>query len=234
MVVTRAVAFLTERLLGICKPPSSPPLTFSKSQNSKNGHQEENSLHSPTDTGGSTGSLRGSEAWKSVWDITTGYVATKVFSKNTCIISKMDRSVLLHQPFPAAPQGHQDPPPHPLPPRGNRLIISTNRLQSLSPYGKRIQALCRGIPSYFAYPTAGSNFLMRDVACLTVEINELPLPNQNGLQQVVDQQPSTSITRQITINGQLQLVFINRQWRVATIEQQGGFRSWKTIWDYNT
>ncbi|XP_063276876.1 gastrokine-1-like isoform X2 [Prinia subflava] len=51
------------------------------------------------------------------------------------------------------------PGPYELQPRENRFIISRNRLQSLSPYGKRIQALCRGIPSYLAYPAPGSNFL---------------------------------------------------------------------------
>lgn len=45
--------------------------------------------------------------------------------------------------------------PRQFPPRENRLLISRDRLQSLRPYGKRIQALCRGIPSYLAYPAAG-------------------------------------------------------------------------------
>nr|XP_032608330.2 gastrokine-1-like isoform X2 [Taeniopygia guttata] len=49
--------------------------------------------------------------------------------------------------------------PYQMPRRENRFIISRNRLQSLSPYGKRIQALCAGIPSYLAYPAPGSNFL---------------------------------------------------------------------------
>ncbi|NWH44020.1 GKN1 protein, partial [Fregata magnificens] len=127
-------------------------------QNSKenfNGHHGENSHHSFTNTGVSTDSKERSEAWKTVWDIKTGYIATKVFSKNTCIIAKINNRFLLDKPFPAPPQGHKVGCPHPLPPTDDRLIISRNRLQSLRPYGKHIQALCRGIPSYLAFPAAG-------------------------------------------------------------------------------
>ncbi|NXN25659.1 GKN1 protein, partial [Nycticryphes semicollaris] len=141
-------------LLGqIRKPKPSPPFISLKNQ----GHHGEHSHRSLTDTGLSTHSEEGSEDWKTVWDVTTGYVATKVFSKHTCIIANMDKRFLLEKPFPAPPQGHQVGGPHQLPPRMNRFIISRNRLQSLRPYGKRIQALCQGIPSYFAYPAAGES-----------------------------------------------------------------------------
>ncbi|XP_063214783.1 gastrokine-1-like isoform X1 [Chroicocephalus ridibundus] len=137
-------------------------------------HHSEHSHCSFPDTGVSTDSKEGSKDWKSVWDVETGYVATKVLSKHTCIIAKIDKRFFLDKPFPAPPRGHQGLSPHQLPPRENRFTISRKRLQSLRPYGKRIQALCRGIPSYLAYPAAGSNFLKQDVACLKVKINELP------------------------------------------------------------
>ncbi|NXU55592.1 GKN1 protein, partial [Turnix velox] len=125
-------------------------------QNSKNKLQRHHSEHSHRSfpgSGVSTHSEVGSEDWKTVWDVETGYVATKVLSKHTCIIANIGKSFLADKPFPASPEGHQGP--HQLPAPENRFIISRNRLQSLSPYGKRIEALCRGIPSYFAYPTAG-------------------------------------------------------------------------------
>ncbi|XP_032568313.1 gastrokine-1-like [Chiroxiphia lanceolata] len=149
-MATRAIALLSETLLGIPKASSLSPLIFSKNQNIENGHHSDNSNHSDTNP------KEGSKAWKTVWDFKTGYVATKVFSKNTCIIASTNRRFWLGKRFPTPPQGDT---PHPLPPRENRFIISRNRLQSLSPYGKRIQALCRGIPSYLAYPAPGSNFL---------------------------------------------------------------------------
>ncbi|XP_041340793.1 gastrokine-1-like, partial [Pyrgilauda ruficollis] len=39
---------------------------------------------------------------------------------------------------------------------------------------------------------------------------------------------------QVIIGGQSQIVTINRQWRVAIIEQRSFSGSWKTIWNYNT
>ncbi|XP_063214980.1 uncharacterized protein LOC134526732 [Chroicocephalus ridibundus] len=172
-VVTTALALLRERPLGIHKPKPLPPFIFFKNQNGKR-HHSEHSHRSFPDTGVSTDAKEGSKDWKSVWDVETGYVATKVLSKHTCIIAKIDKRFFLDKPFPAPPRGHQGLSPHQLPPRENRFTISRKRLQSLRPYGKCIQALCRGIPSYLAYPAAGSNFLKQDVACLKVKINELP------------------------------------------------------------
>ncbi|XP_077645326.1 gastrokine-1-like [Lonchura striata] len=39
---------------------------------------------------------------------------------------------------------------------------------------------------------------------------------------------------QVIIGGQSQIVTINRQWRVAVIEQRSFSGSWKTVWNYNT
>lgn len=41
------------------------------------------------------------------------------------------------------------------------------------------------------------------------------------------------ITKQFTIVGGFQILTINREWRVATIEQRSNHGSWKTIWNYN-
>lgn len=127
------------------------------------------------DTGARKNPEEGSDPWKSVWDAKTGYVATKVLSKHTCIISKMDEGFLFDNLFPESPEGNEGSDPRELPPRENRLLISRDRLQTLRPYGKRIQALCRGIPSYLAYPAAGSNFIREDISCFKVRVNERPL-----------------------------------------------------------
>ncbi|XP_048146142.1 gastrokine-1-like [Corvus hawaiiensis] len=135
----------------------APALANHNMEKNFNGQPSENSNHS--DTRVSTNPKERSEAWKTIWDFKTGYVATKVFSKNTCIIATTSKRFWFGKRFPTPPQGDKGLGPYQLPPRENRFIISRNRLQSLSPYGKRIQALCRGIPSYLAYPAPGSNFL---------------------------------------------------------------------------
>ncbi|XP_059726609.1 gastrokine-1-like [Haemorhous mexicanus] len=140
-------------LLGVLLAPA---LADHSMENNFNGQPSENSV---TGIRISTNPKDGSEAWKTIWDFKAGYVATKVFSKNTCIIATTSKRFWLGKPFPTPPPGDKVLGPYQLPPGENRFIISRNRLQSLSPYGKRIQALCRGIPSYLAYPAPGSNFL---------------------------------------------------------------------------
>nr|XP_030145786.3 gastrokine-1-like isoform X1 [Taeniopygia guttata] len=135
----------------------APALANYNVENNFNGQTSENSTHS--EIRASTTPKDGSEAWKTIWDFKAGYVATKVFSKNTCIIASTSKRFWLGKPFPTPPPGDKVLGPYQMPRRENRFIISRNRLQSLSPYGKRIQALCAGIPSYLAYPAPGSNFL---------------------------------------------------------------------------
>ncbi|XP_065601154.1 uncharacterized protein LOC136054047 [Cyrtonyx montezumae] len=97
----------------------------------------------------------GSNNWKTVWDAKTGFIATKVLGKNTCIISKADTG---YNGFEGASAGY-------LPPIEHRYVISNNRLLNLYPYGPRIQRLCRGVPTYFAFPSPGSNFSEDDTSC---------------------------------------------------------------------
>ncbi|XP_023796607.1 gastrokine-1-like [Cyanistes caeruleus] len=132
----------------------APALANNNMENNFNGQLSEDSNHSEIRV--STNPREGSEDWKTIWDFKTGYVATKVFSKNTCIIATTSKRFWLGKHFSAPLQGSG---PQQLAPRENRFLISRDRLQSLSPFGKRIQALCRGIPSYLAYPAPGSNFL---------------------------------------------------------------------------
>ncbi|XP_068277406.1 gastrokine-1-like [Nyctibius grandis] len=57
----------------------------------------------------------------------------------------------------------------------------------------------------------------------------LEFQNINGNPQFVNNQ---GIRRQFTINGGYQVLFLNPQWRVATIEEVSPRGSWKTIWNY--
>ncbi|XP_042742715.1 uncharacterized protein LOC122188455 [Lagopus leucura] len=95
--------------------------------------------------------------WKTVWDAKTGFIATKVLGKNTCIISKADTGF---NGFEGATS------PEFLPPIEHRYVISNDRLLNLYPYGARIQRLCRGVPTYFAFPSPGSNFSEDEPSCI--------------------------------------------------------------------
>uniref|UniRef100_A0A8C4JLZ6 BRICHOS domain-containing protein n=1 Tax=Dromaius novaehollandiae TaxID=8790 RepID=A0A8C4JLZ6_DRONO len=86
----------------------------------------------------------GFDSWNSVWDHNTGFGATRVLRKNSCLINKIDRispSIVLVPPPPPGDEYH--------------FIVPRNRVQDLSRFGKSIQALCRGIPAYLTYPASG-------------------------------------------------------------------------------
>ncbi|KAK2520027.1 hypothetical protein Q9966_013635 [Columba livia] len=42
------------------------------------------------------------------------------------------------------------------------------------------------------------------------------------------------VTREIRVNGGVQILSINRESRVVTVEQRSEFGTWKTIWNFNT
>ncbi|XP_075592701.1 gastrokine-1 [Balearica regulorum gibbericeps] len=45
---------------------------------------------------------------------------------------------------------------------------------------------------------------------------------------------NTDVSKQITVSGGYQTLTINREWRVAIIEEKSSRGSWKTIWNYDT
>ncbi|XP_067401957.1 gastrokine-1-like [Emydura macquarii macquarii] len=98
----------------------------------------------------------GWHSWNSVWDYKYGFMATRIFSKKVCIISKMNRKVL--PDIVVIPKvikekkksGAQGPPPGEL-----RYVVSKTTIPDLTPYGKNIEALCRGLPTYVAREVEG-------------------------------------------------------------------------------
>ncbi|KAG6934446.1 gastrokine-1 [Chelydra serpentina] len=107
-------------------------------------------------------SNNGWNSWNSVWDYGNGFMATRVFSKKSCIIAKMNKDVmpdiavmpkLISERKKAGAQG-----PHP---KELRFVVSKTRVPDLTPYGKHIEALCRGLPTYVAHEAKrekGANF----------------------------------------------------------------------------
>ncbi|XP_064353787.1 gastrokine-1 [Dromaius novaehollandiae] len=114
----------------------------------------------------------GFDSWNSVWDHNTGFGATRVLRKNSCLINKIDRispSIVL---VPPPPPGDEVSAPRPLSPRREyHFIVPRNRVQDLSRFGKSIQALCRGIPAYLTYPASESNVSEGGFRCFKTQMN---------------------------------------------------------------
>uniref|UniRef100_A0A8C6ZHM0 Gastrokine 1 n=1 Tax=Nothoprocta perdicaria TaxID=30464 RepID=A0A8C6ZHM0_NOTPE len=92
----------------------------------------------------------GFNSWSSVWDFSAGFVATRLFSKKTCVISKINRDTLPFIVLAPSPLSGELAQPSPAP--EYNYVVSRRRVTNLAPYGKPIQALCRGVPTYLALP----------------------------------------------------------------------------------
>ncbi|XP_066423300.1 uncharacterized protein [Molothrus aeneus] len=190
-------------------------------------------------------------SWKTVWNYNTGIIATKLVQQNTCYISVMNRNEmpsfenLAHM---ASQNGNQMGLGRP----NKRITFVTNGLvNNLSSYGIDITAMCSGVTTYMAYevPTLQGPQVNLG-SCITLDvlrIVELNYCGGNGNWNgnIPSQQIPGGIfnntqgnifnnTQVVIIGGQSQIVTINRQWRVAIIEQTSITGSWKTIWNYNT
>uniref|UniRef100_A0A8C0JGY1 Gastrokine-1 n=1 Tax=Chelonoidis abingdonii TaxID=106734 RepID=A0A8C0JGY1_CHEAB len=151
-------------LLGVFLTPSLNVNENNQGNNGGNSHQTvsiNNDKHvANIDTN------NGWNSWNSVWDYGNGFMATRVFSKKSCIIAKMNRNVM--PDITVIPKliserkktGAQGPPPKEL-----RFIVSKTRVPDLTPYGKNIEALCRGLPTYVAHEIESeSNYFSLDCA----------------------------------------------------------------------
>ncbi|XP_053822517.1 uncharacterized protein LOC128800977 [Vidua chalybeata] len=176
-------------------------------------------------------------SWKTIWNYNTGVIATKVTQQNTCYISIMNRSEM----------PRFDNLAH-LAQESRNLIgvfgrptkkitfVTNGLVNNLYSYGINIAAMCSGLTTYLAsevHTFQGSQGNLG--SCITLDVLrvvELQYCNSNGNSQQI---PSGIFNNtQVIIGGQSQVVTINRQWRVAVIEQRNYSGSWKTVWNYNT
>uniref|UniRef100_A0A674IDV8 Gastrokine-1 n=1 Tax=Terrapene triunguis TaxID=2587831 RepID=A0A674IDV8_9SAUR len=102
-------------------------------------------------------SNNGLNSWNSIWDYGNGYIATRILSKKACIIAKMNKNVMpdvveLPQLIKEKKKaGSQGPPPVEL-----QFAVSKTRVSDLAPYGKSVESMCRGIPTYVAREAHGN------------------------------------------------------------------------------
>ncbi|XP_019401458.1 PREDICTED: gastrokine-1 [Crocodylus porosus] len=115
-------------------------------------------------------SNNGQQSWVSVLDYKTGFLATRIFSKKTCILVKMNKDKMPGiEALPKAldemkkPEG-QRPPPNEL-----RYTVSEKKIQDITQYGEDIAALCHGLPAYEAHMMQGANFFYLG-GCLNLNI----------------------------------------------------------------
>ncbi|XP_053822516.1 uncharacterized protein LOC128800976 isoform X2 [Vidua chalybeata] len=184
-----------------------------------------------------------SGSWKTIWNYNTGVIATKVTQQNTCYISIMNKNEM--PSFNNLARLAQDSRNQiGLGRPTKKITFVTNGLVSnLQSYGSDVFSMCSGVTTYMAYEVHGLQVNLG--SCITLDVLrvvDLKYCTGNGIgqsQQIPgdifnNTQGSIFNNTQVIIGGQSQVVTINRQWRVAVIEQRSFSGSWKTIWNYNT
>ncbi|XP_030819955.1 uncharacterized protein LOC115912511 [Camarhynchus parvulus] len=185
----------------------------------------------------------GTGSWKTIWNYNTGIIVTKVTQQNACYISTMNRNEmprfdnLAHLAQESKNQfGHGRPT--------KKITFVTNGLVSnLRSYGSDVFSMCSGLTTYMTYEVHGVQVNLG--SCITLDVLRVVdlkycTGNGNGQSQQIpggifnNTQGSIFNNTQVIIGGHSQIVTINRQWRVAIIEQTSISGSWKTIWNYNT
>ncbi|KAJ1091512.1 hypothetical protein NDU88_004633 [Pleurodeles waltl] len=96
----------------------------------------------------------GWNSWNSVWDYGNGFVATRVFAKKVCYVNRLNKNLV-----PSIQQLAQftkdKKAPQCAPPRTLQYAATKTPAQDLARYGKPIEVLCRGIPTYLAEEVQG-------------------------------------------------------------------------------
>ncbi|XP_032085346.1 gastrokine-1 [Thamnophis elegans] len=110
----------------------------------------------------------GWNSWSSVLDYGTGFMATRILSKKTCIIVRMNKQIMPDiSTLPKAIREKQKDPRNGPAPKEVSFTVSHERIPDLSVYGKQVQTFCRGIPSYLASEIRKPSFFFAEEASCT-------------------------------------------------------------------
>ncbi|XP_053321440.1 gastrokine-1-like [Spea bombifrons] len=93
--------------------------------------------------------FNGWHSWNSIWDYNRGLFAARLMSKRACVVSRINRNVVpsLEQLSKAS---QEKPNPNAPPPRTLTYTVSQTRVKNVAQFGPHIEALCKGVPTFFA------------------------------------------------------------------------------------
>ncbi|XP_028649217.2 gastrokine-1-like [Erpetoichthys calabaricus] len=111
----------------------------------------------------------GKNSYTAILDYKTGIVAYRSFSQKSCFISRMNRATIpsLEKLSSAmeSRKNKQGPPPPSV-----QYNISPDPIKDQSNLGAPVQALCQGLPSYWAQEQVGNMFFIGIGACANLNI----------------------------------------------------------------
>ncbi|XP_021230773.1 gastrokine-1 [Numida meleagris] len=117
-------------------------------------------------------------AWTSVWNYQTGYIATKLAGQGVCYISAMNRVVMpAFNSIAVLAEETNNVKGERVLSRTIRYVVSRRRARELVTYGNDIFALCRGLPTYIAVEESqqegGNQVFYNQDACYRLDVLNL-------------------------------------------------------------
>ncbi|XP_069474987.1 gastrokine-1-like [Ambystoma mexicanum] len=102
----------------------------------------------------------GWNSWNSIWDYNNGFIALRPFAKKSCYIHRMNKNVVpsIQELARLTKEKKDHKGPAQAPPRSLQYSVTSTKADNLNQYGKPIEALCRGVPSYIAQEVQGDSF----------------------------------------------------------------------------
>nr|XP_020636034.1 gastrokine-1 [Pogona vitticeps] len=113
----------------------------------------------------------GWRSWNTVWDYKTGYAATRILSKKSCVVTKMNPEIMPDvTTLPKAIKEKQKDSNRESADKEVTYMVSSKRIMDLTPYGKNVEALCRGIPTYPAFEVKRQGFWYYSGSCFRANV----------------------------------------------------------------
>ncbi|KAG8440907.1 hypothetical protein GDO86_006586 [Hymenochirus boettgeri] len=89
----------------------------------------------------------GLNSWDSICDFGSGFAATRMFSKKICVITKINPETFPNlTQLRAMAKDKQYKPSQKM----NTYIVNQSTVSNFGEYGKHIESMCKGVPSYTA------------------------------------------------------------------------------------
>ncbi|XP_051831407.1 gastrokine-1 [Antechinus flavipes] len=108
----------------------------------------------------------GWNSWNAIWDYKTGFAATRIFAKKTCIVHRLNKKVvpalqdLEKMSKERKANVHAGPSPQSL-----QYQIEPEETKDLTQFGSPIENMCKGLQTYQAQEVQGQSFFFYSGSC---------------------------------------------------------------------
>ncbi|CAM4703196.1 unnamed protein product [Caretta caretta] len=152
-------------LLGVCLTQAlADDLVNENNEGNNGGNSHQNVNISNQDHTADINSYNGWKVWDAVWDYSKELFATRLFNKRAYIVAKMNKDA-----FPSLEKlskfKDQKPAKSMPPPPFLRFSITKTRIRNVAQFGRSINILCKGVPTYYAQQDQGGALLFEFQGC---------------------------------------------------------------------